>query len=75
MVGAIVAAAIIDGLTEGKLSVTCTLGNGTSRTQGLFIEMFGTAALVLSVLMLAAGKSNTPISQSSPAAGFADVGA
>jgi len=56
-----VASAIIDGVTPGSLSVACTLGNGTSRTQGLFIEMFGTAALVLSVLMTAAGKFPTPL--------------
>jgi hypothetical protein len=65
--------AILDGLTPGPLSVSCSLGYGTNRTQvslhhggrddwlisenlrqGLFIEMFCTAALVLSVLMLAA---------------------
>jgi len=56
MVGGIVASAIIDGLTPGSLSVNVALGGGTSRTQGLFIEMFTTAALVLSVLMLAAEK-------------------
>ena len=57
MVGGIVAAAIVDGLTPGELTVNTTLGQGTSRTQGLFIEMFCTSALVLSVLMLAAGES------------------
>ncbi|KAK4687068.1 hypothetical protein P7C73_g3052, partial [Tremellales sp. Uapishka_1] len=56
MVGGIVAAAILDGLTPSKLSVGVALGQGTSRTQGLFIEMFTTAALTLSVLMLAAEK-------------------
>ncbi|KAJ9097288.1 hypothetical protein QFC21_004957 [Naganishia friedmannii] len=62
LVGGIVAAAILDGLTPGPLSVACQLGFGTSRTQGLFIEMFCTAALVLSVLMLAAEKSKlTPL--------------
>lgn len=55
MIGGIVAAAILAGLTPGKLSVSVALGQGTSRTQGMFIEMFTTAALVLSVLMLAAG--------------------
>jgi aquaporin related protein len=56
MLGGIIAAAIIDGLTPGPLAVSVALGGGTSRTQGLFIEMFTTSALVLSVLMLAAGQ-------------------
>jgi len=45
------------GLTPGPLKVNVRLGFGTNRTQGLFIEMFITSALVLSVLMLAAEKS------------------
>jgi aquaporin related protein len=57
MVGAIVAAAILDGLTPGPLNVGVALGYGTNRTRGLFIEMFTTATLVMSVLMLAAGQS------------------
>lgn len=79
MVGGIVAAAILDGLTPGPLAVSVGLGQGTNRTQGLFIgkyrtqrylaislqtkallltdaEMFTTAALTMSVLMLAAGE-------------------
>lgn len=56
MVGGIVAAAILDGLTPGPLAVSVGLGQGTNRTQGLFIEMFTTAALTMSVLMLAAEK-------------------
>ena len=55
MVGAIVASAILDGLTPGPLNTGVALGQGTNRTQGLFIEMFTTATLVMSVLMLAAG--------------------
>jgi len=57
LVGSIVASAILLGLTPGELSVGVALGYGTSRTQGLFMEMFITSALVLSVLMLAAEKS------------------
>lgn len=57
MLGGIIAAAILHGLTPGPLAVGVSLGQGTSRTQGLFIEMFTTSALVLSVLMLAAGES------------------
>ena len=56
MVGGIVAAAILDGLTPGPLSVGVALGLGTNKAQGLFIEMFVTSALTLSVLMLAAGR-------------------
>jgi aquaporin related protein len=66
MIGAIVAAAILKGLTPGELAVGCTIGNGTSRTKALFIETFGTAALVLSVLMLAAGKLALPYTVEEP---------
>ena len=55
MVGGIVAAAILDAITPGALDVGVELSQGTSRTQGLFIEAFTTAVLVMSVLMLAAG--------------------
>lgn len=58
MLGGIVAAAIVSGLTPGELDTIVALGNQTSTAQGLFIEMFATTALVLSVLMLAAGESN-----------------
>ncbi|KAF8151022.1 putative aquaporin 1 [Crassisporium funariophilum] len=56
MVGAIAAAAIVRGLTSAPLSVNTVLQRGTNRAQGVFIEMFITAALVISVLMLAAEK-------------------
>lgn len=56
MVGGIAASAILSGLTPGPLQVSVSLGQGTTRTQGLFIEMFVTAALTMSVLMLAAGE-------------------
>ena len=39
--------------------VKTTLATGTSVTQGLFIEMFLTCQLIISVLMLAAEKSKT----------------
>ena len=43
--------------TDSSLTVSSTfLQQGTSRVQGVFIEMFITGALVLSVLMLAAEK-------------------
>ena len=41
----------------GKPAFTTTLTNGTSVAQGVFIEMFLTAELVFTVLMLAAEKS------------------
>lgn len=53
---AIAASALLDGLTPGPLAVGVGLGQGTSIAQGLFIEMFTTAALTMSVLMLAAGE-------------------
>ena len=39
MLGAMVAAAVVKGLFPGPLSVTTSLGGGTSLAQGLFIEM------------------------------------
>jgi len=62
MVGAIVASAILSALLPGPLTVTPSLGSGTSRSQGVFIEMFITAALCLAVLMLAVEKHRaTPL--------------
>lgn len=57
MVGGIVAAAILDALTPGGLIANVALAGGTTPVQGMFIEMFTTAALTISVLMLAAGES------------------
>lgn len=59
LLGAITAAALVHGLLPGPLTVDTFLSEGTSRTRGVFIEMFITAALVLSVLMLAAEKHAT----------------
>ncbi|KZO98900.1 aquaporin-like protein [Calocera viscosa TUFC12733] len=56
LVGAIVASAILLGLTPGPLVVTPSLGPGVNPTQGVFIEMFLTSFLVFAVLMLAAEK-------------------
>ncbi|KAL7791052.1 aquaporin-like protein [Trichoderma afarasin] len=52
----IAAAATVSGLLPGPLSVTNSLGSGTSIVQGLFIEMFLTAQLVLTVYFLAVEK-------------------
>ncbi|KZO98906.1 aquaporin-like protein [Calocera viscosa TUFC12733] len=54
--GAIVASAILLGLTPGQLVVTPSLGPGVNPAQGMFIEMFLTSFLVFAVLMLAAEK-------------------
>ena len=57
VLGGMVAAALVSCLFPGKLAVETTLTNGTSIVQGVFIEMFLTAELVITVLMLAAEKS------------------
>jgi aquaporin related protein len=57
ILGGMVAAAVVSCLFPGTLAVQTTLTNGTSIAQGLFIEMFLTAELVFTVLMLAAEKS------------------
>lgn len=44
-------------MLPGEPAFTTTLTNGTSIAQGVFIEMFLTAELVFTVLMLAAEKS------------------
>ncbi|KAF5002866.1 hypothetical protein FGRMN_27 [Fusarium graminum] len=56
MIAAITAAGITDALLPGPLLVTNALGNGTSIAQGVFIEMFLTAQLVLAVYFLAVEK-------------------
>lgn len=57
LLGGIVGAALVSGLTPGTaFNVGVVLQNGTSIAQGLFIEMFITASLVFSVLMLASEK-------------------
>jgi aquaporin related protein len=45
--------------TDRKSTTSTFLQSGTSRAQGIFMEMFITAALVLSALMLAAEKHQT----------------
>ncbi|KAF6232857.1 hypothetical protein HO173_008820 [Letharia columbiana] len=57
MLGGIVAAALVRCMFPGPPAFTTTLTNGTSIAQGVFIEMFLTAELVFTVLMLAAEKS------------------
>ena len=57
MLAGIVASAVVAALFPGPLAVMTTLNNGTSVAQGLFIEMFLTAELLITVLMLAAEKT------------------
>ncbi|MCJ1423585.1 hypothetical protein MMC29_001469 [Sticta canariensis] len=57
MLGGIVAAAIVACLFPGPLAVGTKLNAETSIVRGVFIEMFLTAELVLTVLFLAAEKS------------------
>lgn len=57
IIGAILAAALVSGLFPGPLAVETSLGHGTSIAQGVFIEMFLTAELVLTILFLAAEKT------------------
>jgi aquaporin related protein len=56
LVAAMAAAGITDALLPGPLLVTNSLSNGTSVAQGVFIEMFLTAQLVLTVYFLAVEK-------------------
>ncbi|MCJ1379812.1 hypothetical protein MMC17_002915 [Xylographa soralifera] len=53
----ICAPAVVYVLLPGPLTVDTTLTNGTTTAQGLFLEMFLTSLLVITVLMLAAEKS------------------
>ncbi|KAL8801194.1 MAG: hypothetical protein Q9182_004643 [Xanthomendoza sp. 2 TL-2023] len=56
MLGGIVSAGVVSALFPGPLNVRTSLSPGTSSAQGLFIEMFLTAQLVFTILMLAAEK-------------------
>ena len=59
LVGGIAAAGTAKGLTIGEFGVINALSTGVSTGQGLGIELFTTALLVFTVLMLAAEKSKT----------------
>ena len=56
IVGGIVAAFLVQGLFQGKLAVSTTLGGGTTIAQAVIIEMILTAQLVFTIFMLAAEK-------------------
>lgn len=57
ILGGMTAAALVFCMFPGSLLVETTLTHGTSIAQGVFIEMFLTAELVITILMLAAEKS------------------
>lgn len=57
LLASICAAALVRCMFPGPMSAVTRLAGGTSVAQGLFIEMFLTAMLVIAVLMLAAEKS------------------
>jgi aquaporin rerated protein, other eukaryote len=54
--GSICSAYTVKYIFPGPLAVNTSLSGGTTRTQGVFIEMFLTAQLVLTILMLAVEK-------------------
>src|SRR6266487_4449027 len=57
IVAGMAAAGVVKCLLPGPLNVLTTLTSGTSIAQGVFIEMFLTAQLAITVLMLAAEKT------------------
>ena len=56
MLGAMASAGVVKATFPGPLAVTTTLSGGTNKAQGVFIEMFLTAQLVFTIIMLAAEK-------------------
>jgi aquaporin related protein len=56
MLGGIAASGVVSALFPGPLIIGVRLGGGTSITQGLFIEMFLTAQLIIVIMMLAVEK-------------------
>lgn len=56
MVGAIVAAFVVQALFTGKLNVSTSLSPTTTIAQGVVIEMLLTSQLVFTIFMLAAEK-------------------
>ena len=57
MLGSMASAGVVKGLFPGALAVTTALSGGTSLAQGVFIEMFLTAQLIFTILMLAVEKN------------------
>ncbi|EPS45203.1 hypothetical protein H072_780 [Dactylellina haptotyla CBS 200.50] len=57
ILGSIAAAGVAEAILPGKLSVGTNTGNGITVVQGLFIEMFLTAQLIITIFMLAVEKT------------------
>ncbi|KAK6363291.1 hypothetical protein TWF730_000731 [Orbilia blumenaviensis] len=57
ILGSIAAAGVAEGLLPGKLSAQTTIGNGISNVEGMFLEMFLTAQLIITIFMLAVEKT------------------
>lgn len=57
LLGGIVACFILSGLLPGQASINLKLSDEVSVVQALFIEMFATTTLILTVLMLGVGES------------------
>lgn len=55
------AAGAVSALFPGPLNVQTLLGEGTTNIQGLFIEMFLTTQLILTVFVLAAENHRTSL--------------
>ncbi|KAK3710704.1 Aquaporin-1 [Vermiconidia calcicola] len=56
LLASIAVSGVVSGLFPGEMGVTTSLGPGVSLAQGVFIEMFLTAELIFTILMLAAEK-------------------
>lgn len=56
MLAGMCAAAVVSAMFPGDLNVSTTLGSGVSIAQGLFMEMFLTSLLIITIFMLAAEK-------------------
>lgn len=61
LIGGVAAAGVAKGVTLSNFSVTNTTVKGISDGQGLAIEMFTTAMLVFTVLMMAAEKHRASV--------------
>ncbi|CAK3780552.1 related to aquaporin [Lecanosticta acicola] len=56
LLGSMAASGVVQALFPGPMAVSTSLSAGTSVVRGLFIEMFLTAELVITIFMLAAEK-------------------
>ena len=56
MLAGICAAAVVSAMFPGELNVSTTLGDDVSIAQGVFMEMFLTSMLIITIFMLAAEK-------------------